>query len=137
MDWIVVIVALVVVTGFFVLKRMAFIAEDIAHEHLAKGALVIDVRSPAEFHRSKVPGAINIPLGTLREDFPQRVKDKSQMLLVHCLSGGRSAIAQQQLKRMGYPNVFNLGSLARAQHIFAVAKQRQVTAKAGSRRGKS
>jgi phage shock protein E len=137
MDWIVVIVVLAVAAGFFGLKRMAFIAEDMACEHLANGALVIDVRSPAEFHRSKVPGAINIPLGTLREDFPQRVRDKNQTLLVHCLSGGRSAIAQQQLKRMGYPNVFNLGSLARAQHIFAVAKQRQVAAKSESGRGKS
>jgi rhodanese-related sulfurtransferase len=45
------------------------------------------------------------------------VKDQNQVLLVHCLSGGRSGLAKQQLKGMGYPNVFNLGSLSRTRMI--------------------
>jgi len=64
-----------------------------------------------------VPNAVNIPLGELRESLPRRVKDKSQVLLLHCLSGGRSGIAKQQIKGMGYQNVFNLGSYGRARQI--------------------
>lgn len=129
MDWIVVIVALVVVVGFMFLKRMSFVPAEIARKHLVAGALVIDVRSPEEFRRGKVPGAINLPLGEVQEKISQCVKDKQQPVLVHCLSGGRSAIAKHRLRRMGYANVFNLGSLGRAKHLYAAVKQRQLAAK--------
>jgi rhodanese-related sulfurtransferase len=45
------------------------------------------------------------------------VKDKNQVLLLHCLSGTRSAMAKIKLKKMGYPNAFNLGSYGRAEGI--------------------
>lgn len=132
MDWIIPLIAVAVIASFVLLKRMSFVPEETAREHLANGALIIDVRSPEEFRQSKVPGAINLPLGEVREKISQRVKDKNQPLLVHCLSGGRSAIAAQQLKSLGYTNVFNLGSLSRAQHIFAEAKQGKLAAEAKS-----
>jgi rhodanese-related sulfurtransferase len=56
-------------------------------------------------------------LGELRESLPRRVKDKNQVLLLHCLSGGRSGIARGQARSLGYSNVFNLGSYARAEKI--------------------
>ena len=117
MDWTIALLAVAVIAAFFLLKRMSFVSAETARQQLANGALVIDVRSAEEFRSGKVRGAINIPLGELRERLPQQVKDKNQPLLVHCLSGGRSAIARQQLKSMGYANVFNLGSLARAKQI--------------------
>lgn len=117
MDWTIVIIIAAVLAGFYLLKRMSFISEETARQHLANGALVIDVRSTEEFRSCQVPNAINIPLGELREKLPARVKDKNQVLLLHCLSGGRSGLAQQQLRGMGYPNVFNLGSLSRAREI--------------------
>lgn len=124
MEWTVAAVAAGVIVSFFLLKRMSFVAKDAAREHLANGALVVDVRSPEEFRSGHVPGAINISLGELRESLPRQVKDKQQVLLVHCLSGGRSAIVKQQLKGMGYANVFNLGSFARAQQIIASARSK-------------
>ena len=117
MNWPVTIGIVVVIVGFVVFKRLSFVSVEVARKHLAAGALVIDVRSPEEFRSGQVPGAINIPLGDLRESLPRRVKDQNQVLLVHCLSGGRSGIAKQQIKGMGYSNVFNLGSLARARMI--------------------
>lgn len=117
MDWTIVIIAVAVLAGFYLLKRMSFVSEETARQHLANGALVIDVRSPEEFQSGCVPNAINIPLGELREQLPAQVKDKNQVLLLHCLSGGRSGIAQQQARAMGYANTFNLGSLSRAQEI--------------------
>ena len=117
MDWTIAIVIAVILTAFFVLKRLAFVSAETAREYLAKGALVIDVRSTGEFSSGHVTGAVNIPLDDLRESLPRRVQDRNQVLLLHCLSGGRSAIAKQQLKRMGYRNVFNLGSINRARKI--------------------
>ena len=117
MNWTIALIAVAVLATFCLLKRMSFVSEATARQHLAKGALVIDVRSPEEFQNGNVPNAINIPLGELRDSLPLRVKDRNQVLLLHCLSGGRSAIAQQQLKGMGYTTVFNLGSFARAKEI--------------------
>lgn len=124
MDWIIPIMAVAVIATFVLLKRMSLVTEETARENLHNGALVIDVRSPEEFRSGHVPGALNLPLGELREKIFARVKDKNQPLLVHCLSGGRSAIAKQQLKGLGYTKVFNLGSLTRAQVLFAEAKQK-------------
>ncbi|MCL4787851.1 MAG: rhodanese-like domain-containing protein [Verrucomicrobia bacterium] len=117
MDWKILIIVAVVVVAFFALKRMSFVSAEAARQHLAAGALVIDVRTAGEFNSGHVAKAVNIPLGELTARVPQIAKDKNQVLLVHCLSGGRSAIARQQLKRMGYANVFNLGSLGRARQI--------------------
>lgn len=117
MNWTALIIIAAVVLGFLVLKRATFVSAEAARKHLAAGGLVIDVRSPEEFRAGQVANAINIPLGELRERVPQVVKDRQQPLLVHCLSGGRSAVARQQLKSLGYQNVFNLGSFARARKI--------------------
>ena len=101
----------------FVLKRMSFVSPETARQHLQQGALVVDVRSAGEYEGGHLPGAVNIPLGELRENLPRRVKDKNQFVLLHCLSGTRSGIAQRQLKSLGYQNVFNLGSYGRAKKI--------------------
>ena len=80
--------------AFFVWKRLSFVSAKVARKQLAEGAVVIDVRSPEEFRSGHVPNAVNIPLGELRESLPRRVKDKSQVRLLHCLSGTRSGMAK-------------------------------------------
>jgi len=117
MNWAITIVAAVVIVTFFVLKRLSFVSAAVAQKYLAEGALVIDVRSREEFRSGNLPTALNIPLSELRESLGSRVKDKNQVLLLHCLSGGRSAIAKRHASNLGYPRVFNLGSLARAKRI--------------------
>ena len=111
-----VIIAAVLV-ALFALKRISFVSADEARRFLQQGALVVDVRNPGEFSSGHVPGAINIPLGNLSGDASRRFRDKNQFLLLHCLSGARSGIARGQLKRLGYNNVFNLGSYRRAEQI--------------------
>lgn len=121
MNWPIVIIVGVVLVTFFLLKRLTLVSAEVARKHLVAGALVIDVRSPEEFRNGHVPKVINIPLGELHESLPRRVKGKSHVLLLHCLSGGRSGIAKHQLKRMGYAKVFNLGSFGRAREIVSQA----------------
>jgi len=111
------VLLLAAVAGFFIWKQQSLISPEKAREYLKQGALVIDVRTPGEFQADHLTQAINIPLGDLQDSLPQRVKDKNQVLLLHCLSGGRSEMAKHKLKGMGYPNSFNLGSLTRARKI--------------------
>jgi phage shock protein E len=100
-----------------ILKRLSFISAERARAFLKLGALVVDVRNPGEFDSGHLPGAVNIPLGDLSRDLPRRVPDKSKILLLHCLSGARSGIARQQLRKLGYAQAYNLGSYRRAEAI--------------------
>jgi len=122
MNWTIVIIAAAIFVVILVVRRAAFVSAEVARKQLAQGALVIDVRSTAEFEGGHLPGAINVPLDELEQSLPRHVKDKNQVLLLHCLSGTRSGIAKRQLADMGYPNVFNLGSLGRARQIVTAAR---------------
>ena len=106
----------------FMLKRSGQISAEAARAHLKNGALVVDVRSPGEFASGHLPVAVNLPLDEIESALPRQVKDKNQVLLLHCLSGTRSGMAKMKLKRMGYLNVFNLGSYGRAQEILKQVK---------------
>jgi phage shock protein E len=117
MEWTLVWIVGVVIVAMMLMRRIASASPEMLRKHLADGALVIDVRSPEEFRRDHVPGALNIPLYELRDQVPQQVPDKDKVLLLHCLSGMRSLNGLRQLQRLGYKNVFNLGSLARAKQI--------------------
>jgi phage shock protein E len=117
MDWHWILIVGAVIAAVFLLKRMSFVAAEAARQHLRSGALVVDVGSAEEYRGGHLPNAVNIPLGELKEILPRRVRDKNQVLLLHCLSGTRSGIARRQMKSMGYRNVFNLGSYGRAKKI--------------------
>lgn len=74
-------------------------------------ALVLDVREPQEFAGGKLPGAINIPRGVLEFQIgshPQLGGAQNQPILVYCLSGGRSALAAETLKKLGFNDVVSL-----------------------------
>ena len=88
-----------------------------ARSYLANGAWLIDVRSPAEFSSFHLPNAKNLPLDQLEMLVPDAVKDKNQVLLLHCQSGMRSRVAQRKLQQMGYAHAFNVGSYAQASQV--------------------
>lgn len=69
---------------------------------------LIDVREPSEYKEGHIPGAILIPLGTIKEKAPSMLPDKTKPLLVYCRSGARSARASQELVDMGYQEVYNM-----------------------------
>ena len=119
MNWDILLIIAAVIVVVFMLKRAGQISTQAAQAHFKNGALVIDVRSPGEFSSGHLPPAINVPLDELETALPRRVQDKNQVLLLHCLSGTRSGMAMAKLKRLGYPNVHNLGSYGRAQQILS------------------
>ena len=117
MDWHIWIVLGGVVAAFLLLKRLTLVSPAAAREWLKKGARVIDVRSEEEFRGGHLPGAANIPLDRLRDEVSRLARSKDQPLLLHCLSGTRSAMGKAMLKKMGYCHVYNLGSYGRARSI--------------------
>jgi len=117
MSWGSIIVIGSVSAAYFGWKLVGRVSAKAAKKFLRAGALVVDVRSAGEFQAGHLAGAINIPLDELHHRLPHHVPDKNRVLLLHCLSGARSGIARRALKSIGYANVFNLGSLARARKI--------------------
>jgi CRP-like cAMP-binding protein len=77
-----------------------------------EGAVVVDVRMPAEHEQRAIKGSINLPLYRLREDAADRF-ERSQKFIVYCNTGERSSAAAFILTKLGYANVFALqGGLA-------------------------
>jgi len=88
-----------------------------AAERMRSGeVLVVDVRDPTEVQQTgKIKGAVNVSRGMLefRADpespYHNPAFEKSRTILLHCASGGRSALAGKVLKDMGYTDVYNIG----------------------------
>ncbi len=85
------------------------IEADEARVLLSKGAVLIDVRTAAEFAEKSVDGSVNIPVDTLEEGLAGY--DKDAVLIFCCASGARSATAVKQAKELGFTNVYNLGGI--------------------------
>jgi molybdopterin/thiamine biosynthesis adenylyltransferase/rhodanese-related sulfurtransferase len=76
---------------------------------LARGGYtVLDVREKAEWDAGHIAGAHHVPLGELPERVADVLPDREAPILVHCLSGARSARAASWLSQAGYREVVNL-----------------------------
>jgi phage shock protein E len=117
MNWITILILAAMLATIILLRRSDLVSATEAAAHLKNGALVIDVRTAGEFASGHLPNAINLPLDEIESALPRRVTDKSQVLLLHCQAGGRSAEASKKLIALGYLNAFNLGSYHRAEQI--------------------
>ncbi len=73
-----------------------------------ESVVLIDVRTPAEYDRGHIEGALNI--NWFDEIFADQFKEiaKDETIFVYCKVGGRSAKAQKKLFEMGYEHVVNL-----------------------------
>lgn len=80
--------------------------EQLAQAMQAGAVNVVDVRNASEWEVGHLPGVPNIPLGYLTERLDEVPTDKP--LVVHCLSGSRSAIAASLLRARGIKDVSNL-----------------------------
>ena len=123
MNWILPVLIALVVVGFFILRQRGAVSVAEARRYLKEGALLVDVRTVGEFQAGSVPGAVNVPLSELPDAMSARSPDKNRVLLVHCQSGGRSAIAALKLRSAGYTRVFNVGSLSQAKQVAAAIGQ--------------
>lgn len=72
----------------------------------AEALVLVDVREPWERDICRITGSLDIPLGVLSDGVG--ALDKSRPLVCYCKTGGRSALACQQLRDAGFSQVFNL-----------------------------
>jgi phage shock protein E len=77
----------------------------------AGGARVVDVRTPQEFASGHVPGAINIPYDEMGKRAAE-IGPTTTRVVVYCRSGRRSAIAAETLGKLGYAQLYDLGTFS-------------------------
>ena len=75
---------------------------------IAKGGVIIDVRTPGEYAGGHIKGSVNIPLQGLSGHLSRLKKDKP--IITCCASGMRSGSAKSMLKANGFTEVYNGGS---------------------------
>ncbi len=64
--------------------------------------LLIDVREESEWEAGHIPGAIYLGRGILERDIEQLIPDHAREIILYCGGGFRSALAADNLKKMGY-----------------------------------
>jgi rhodanese-related sulfurtransferase len=70
--------------------------------------VVLDVRTPAEFMSGHLANAINIDIEGMQFNSDVSKLDKSKTYAVYCRSGRRSAIATDEMSKLGFKTLFNL-----------------------------
>lgn len=92
------------------------LSPDQVKEEMSKGNVtLIDIRESEELKQNgRIPGSVHAPRGMLEFyadatlPYHKPEFDKNKRIILHCASGGRSALAVATLKQMGYENVAHL-----------------------------
>jgi rhodanese-related sulfurtransferase len=93
----------------------ATIAQEELLERLEGDAapLVLDVRTPGEFSRGHVPGAVNVPHDALAGRLSELGPSREREIVVYCESGRRAGLAEETLREAGFTEVRQLeGSMS-------------------------
>lgn len=77
----------------------------IARRAAGEPFLFIDVREDHEWNESHAEGAVHMSRGTIERDIETAVPDKATPMVLYCGGGFRSALAADNLQKMGYTAV--------------------------------
>ncbi len=70
--------------------------------------ILVDTREDAEWARGHIPGAIHLGRGIIERDIEKTIPDKDTPIVLYCGGGFRSALAADNLQKMGYRNVISM-----------------------------
>jgi rhodanese-related sulfurtransferase len=70
--------------------------------------LLVDVREESEYAADHLPGAVHLGKGIIERDVEGRVPDQNTPIVVYCGGGFRSALAADNLQKMGYTRVLSM-----------------------------
>ena len=70
--------------------------------------VLIDVREESEYAADHLPGAVHLGKGIIERDVEDRVPDQNTPLVLYCGGGFRSALAADNLQKMGYTQVLSM-----------------------------
>jgi len=91
-------------------KRVREVTVDEVKAKLAHGEKfqLVDVREESEYAKDHLPGAIHLGKGVIERDVEASVPDLNTPLVLYCGGGFRSALAADNLQKMGYTNVLSM-----------------------------
>ena len=91
-------------------KRIRETTVDDVKAKLDRGEkfLLVDVREESEYAKDHLPGAVHLGKGVIERDVEARVPDPATPIVVYCGGGYRSALAADNLQKMGYTNVLSM-----------------------------
>lgn len=102
-DQIILGISTIIIVYFIYRKiKFSFLKKELP-KLLNEGAIIVDVRSPAEYAQGSKPGSINIPLNELTNRVNEL--DKSKKIVLCCASGARSGMAAGILNQKGFHTV--------------------------------
>jgi rhodanese-related sulfurtransferase len=70
--------------------------------------VLVDVREESEYAKDHLPGAIHLGKGVIERDIEERVPELNTPVVLYCGGGYRSALAADNLQKMGYSNVLSM-----------------------------
>jgi rhodanese-related sulfurtransferase len=70
--------------------------------------ILVDVREESEYAKDHLPGAIHLGKGVIERDIEERVPELNTPVVLYCGGGYRSALAADNLQKMGYSNVLSM-----------------------------
>ncbi len=91
-------------------RRVREVSIDDVKTRLDRGEqfLLIDVREESEYAKDHLPGAVHLGKGIIERDIEERVPELGTPLVLYCGGGYRSALAADNLQKMGYTNVLSM-----------------------------
>lgn len=69
---------------------------------------LVDTREDSEWNNGRLPGAVHLCKGVIERDIEKTIPDKNAEIVLYCGGGFRSALAAENLQRMGYTNVISM-----------------------------
>ena len=70
--------------------------------------ILVDTREDSEWARGHIPGAVHLSKGIIERDIEKTIPDKDAEIVLYCGGGYRSALAADNLQKMGYRNVISM-----------------------------
>lgn len=89
-------------------SRVKEISVADAQKKVASGANLIDVREDNEWDEAHAEGAVHMGRGVIERDIVGKFPDKNTELILYCGGGYRSALAADNLQKMGYTNALSM-----------------------------
>jgi|GEM_PF-3588981 len=106
---------LLIFAAVFIFARLLTARPDIKgldiKSAMKNGGIIIDVRTPGEFLSGSIPGSTNFPLDTIADLAKSMGISRDLPVILCCATGARSARAVKILRKEGYRNVHNGGSV--------------------------
>jgi rhodanese-related sulfurtransferase len=84
------------------------ISVDEAQERIKNGAVLVDVREDNEWNEAHAAGAVHLGRGVIERDIVHQFPDKETEFVLYCGGGYRSALAADNIQKMGYQNVYSM-----------------------------